>query len=168
MKAALVSKHGYADAGVLWGSDRRRSSMKSMSGSGSTRAVEPSTGTGVFLLLPMVEGACSRSCSCQRLHKELGEGSVAVVLDNAPSHHSGEVHWPAEMSPLSLPPYSPELNPAEQIFRHLRKRLSNRIFLLPRRVPARSADRRTPAVLGASKRAAAPDGLSLVAPIFSF
>jgi transposase len=27
-----------------------------------------------------------------------------------------------------LPPYSPELNPAEQIFRHLRKKLSNTIF----------------------------------------
>lgn len=90
-------------------------------------AVEPSTGTGVFLLLPMVEGACLE-LFLQHLHKELGEGSVAVVLDNAPSHHSGEVHWPAEMSPLSLPPYSPELNPAEQIFRHLRKRLSNQIF----------------------------------------
>ena len=32
------------------------------------------------------------------------------------------------MHPLYLPPYSPELNPAEQIFRHLRKTLSNGIF----------------------------------------
>jgi transposase len=30
--------------------------------------------------------------------------------------------------PLPLPPYRPELNPAEQIFRHLRKRLANEIF----------------------------------------
>ncbi len=32
------------------------------------------------------------------------------------------------MHPLYLPPYSPELNPAEQIFRHLRKNLSNVIY----------------------------------------
>ena len=30
--------------------------------------------------------------------------------------------------PLPLPPYSPELNPAEQFFRHLRKRLANEVF----------------------------------------
>jgi transposase len=32
------------------------------------------------------------------------------------------------MHPLYLPPDSPALNPAEQIFRHLRKNLSNAIF----------------------------------------
>ncbi len=32
------------------------------------------------------------------------------------------------MEPLPLPPYSPEPNPAEQVFRHLRARLSNRVF----------------------------------------
>ena len=32
------------------------------------------------------------------------------------------------MHPLYLARYSPELNPAEQIFRHMRKTLSNRIF----------------------------------------
>jgi transposase-like protein len=90
-------------------------------------AVEPSTGTGVFLLRPTVEGACLELFR-QHLRKELGEGSLAVVLDNAPSQHSGEVNWPDEMYPLYLPPYSPEWNPAEQIFRHLRKRLSNRVF----------------------------------------
>lgn len=30
--------------------------------------------------------------------------------------------------PLLLPAYSPELNPAEQLFRHLRKQLANRLF----------------------------------------
>jgi transposase len=32
------------------------------------------------------------------------------------------------MHPLSLPRYSPELNPAEQVFRHLRRHLSNTVF----------------------------------------
>jgi transposase len=32
------------------------------------------------------------------------------------------------LHPLYLPRDSPELNPAEQIFRHVRKTLSNRLF----------------------------------------
>jgi len=32
------------------------------------------------------------------------------------------------MHPLYLPSYSLELNPAEQVFRHIRKHLSNTVF----------------------------------------
>jgi transposase len=32
------------------------------------------------------------------------------------------------MHPLYLPRYSPELNPAEQVFRHILKHLSNTVF----------------------------------------
>ena len=53
---------------------------------------------------------------------------MGVVLDSWGSHRSREVIWPQNMRPLYLPPYSPELNPAEQIFRHLRKKLSNSVF----------------------------------------
>ncbi len=64
----------------------------------------------------------------QHLRHELGEGPIGVVLDSSGSHRSGEVSWPQDMHPLYLPPYSPELNPAEQVFRHLRKKLSNAVF----------------------------------------
>ena len=90
-------------------------------------AVEPSSGTGVFLLLPNVEGSCLE-IFLKHLRQELGEGEIGVGLDNASSHHSSQLDWPENMHPLPLPPYSPELNPAEQIFRHLRKKLSNRLF----------------------------------------
>jgi transposase len=49
-------------------------------------------------------------------------------MDSSGSHHSGQVNWPRGLHSLSSPRYSPELNPAEQIFRHVRKTLSNRIF----------------------------------------
>jgi transposase len=61
-------------------------------------------------------------------HQETGGASVGVVLDNAPSHKKQAVQWPDGMTPLFLPPYSPELNPAEQVFRMLRHALSNRLF----------------------------------------
>jgi transposase len=90
-------------------------------------AVEPTTGTGVFLLLPSVDSQCLE-LFLRHLRNALGKGSIGVVLDSSGSHHSGQVSWPRGMHPLYLPRYSPELNPAEQIFRHLRKILSNRIF----------------------------------------
>lgn len=90
-------------------------------------AVEPTTGTGVFLLLPSVHSQCLE-LFVRHLRNALGKGSIGVVLDSSGSHHSGQVSWPRGMHPLYLPRYSPQLNPAEQIFRHLRKILSNRIF----------------------------------------
>ncbi len=58
----------------------------------------------------------------------MGDGRVGIVLDGSGSHRSSQITWPQDLFPLSLPAYSPELNPAEQIFRHLRKHLSNRLF----------------------------------------
>ena len=78
-------------------------------------------------MLPGVQGACLE-LFLQHLRQELGEGPIGVVLDNSGSHRSGEVSWPEDLHPLYLPPYSPELNPAEQVFRHLRKKLSNAVF----------------------------------------
>ena len=51
-----------------------------------------------------------------------------MVLDNASRHHRRQGDWPQNMPPLPLPPDSPELNPAEQSFRHLRQKLSHRLF----------------------------------------
>ena len=36
--------------------------------------------------------------------------------------------WPEGITPLALPPYSPELNPAERLFKELRDELSNLVF----------------------------------------
>ena len=74
-----------------------------------------------------MEGQCLQ-LFLRHLRHELGKGPIGVVLDSSGSHRSGEVRWPAGMHPLYLPPYSPELNPAEQVFRHIRKHLSNTVF----------------------------------------
>jgi transposase len=74
-----------------------------------------------------VEGPCLE-LFLRHLRHELAAGPIGVILDSSGSHRSGEVVWPQDMRPLYLPPYSPELNPAEQIFRHLRQKLSNAIF----------------------------------------
>lgn len=90
-------------------------------------AVEPTQGTLICWVLPNVDSACF-TAFLEALRAELPDERVGVVLDNAPSHRSRQVVWPDGFVPLPLPPYSPELNPAEQVFRHLRKRLANQVF----------------------------------------
>ena len=52
-----------------------------------------------------------------------------MVMDGAGWHNSKELQIPDNVSILLLPPYSPELNPAELIWRQLRQRkLSNRLY----------------------------------------
>ncbi|MDR1297084.1 MAG: IS630 family transposase [Deltaproteobacteria bacterium] len=54
---------------------------------------------------------------------------VVMVLDGASSHGSKDTILPKNFSLLKLPPYSPELNPAEQIWKVLRKKcFGNSIF----------------------------------------
>ncbi len=90
-------------------------------------AVEPTVGTLVCWVLPGVDSACF-TAFLAALRTAWPDERVGLVLDNAPSHRSRQVVWPDGFVPAPLPPYSPALNPAEQIFRHLRKRLANRIF----------------------------------------
>lgn len=50
-----------------------------------------------------------------------------VVWDGAPSHKGKQV-TELQMKRVPLPPYSPELNPAERIFEELRARLEGRVY----------------------------------------
>ena len=90
-------------------------------------AITPATGEYCCLLLPHVDTTCL-DVFLATLRAEWPQGRIGVVLDGSGSHRSDDVHWPEGIVPLRLPPYSPELNPAEQIFRHLRRRLANRAF----------------------------------------
>jgi transposase len=64
--------------------------------------------------------------------RELGEAypeeHLVLLMDNAPSHRSGAIALPENMSLLKLPSYSTELNPVERWFLEFRRNLSNRIF----------------------------------------
>ena len=54
---------------------------------------------------------------------------IVMVLDGAPSHISKELEVPENMSLVFLPPYSPELNPAERLWNVLRRDyFANRVF----------------------------------------
>jgi len=54
---------------------------------------------------------------------------VLMVLDGAPSHRAHHLRVPDNMALVRLPPYSPELNPAERLWDDLReKEFANRVF----------------------------------------
>ena len=90
-------------------------------------AVTTQTGECCCLLLPHVDTICL-NVFLETMRAEWPDERIGVVLDGSGSHRSEKVTWPEEIVPLPLPPYSPELNPVEQFFRHLRKRLANAAF----------------------------------------
>jgi transposase len=51
-----------------------------------------------------------------------------VILDNGAFHKAKRLIIPANIALHFLPPYSPELNPAEQIWRYIKDRLANQVF----------------------------------------
>ena len=90
-------------------------------------AVDPATGESFCLYLPGMDDGC-----LELFLKELSESypdqHLIIVLDGAPSHCSEQINHPENISFLMLPPYSPELDPAERWFQEFRRKLSNRTF----------------------------------------
>ena len=50
-----------------------------------------------------------------------------LVWDNAPSHRDGDI-TDLGLAFVGLPPYSPELNPAERLFEEIRRRVEGRVY----------------------------------------
>lgn len=93
-------------------------------------AVNPLTGDSSAMLAPTVNteymNAHLRFIGCQAGPDK----HVVLVLDQAGWHVAKALRVPANMTLLPLPPYSPELNPAERIWAYLKSHyLSNRVFL---------------------------------------
>jgi len=100
---------------------------------------EPTTGEAFFLLPPGV-GKEWLGLFLAEFAREVGGRRVGPVLDGSGGHRA-ELAWPAGVVPLPLPPYSPEPNPAEQVFRSLRAALANRVFADLAGLEAALADR---------------------------
>lgn len=64
------------------------------------------------------------------LSRQVGSDvEVLLILDQAGWHSSRDLRVPDNVTLLPLPPYSPELNPVELIWRYLRQHyLSNRHY----------------------------------------
>ncbi len=92
-------------------------------------AVCPERDAGVALAMPEVSTA-AMGLFLAELSRSLPPGThAALLLDGAGWHVSPDLEVPADLTLIHLPPYSPELNPVERVWEHLRDRwLSHRIL----------------------------------------
>jgi transposase len=51
-----------------------------------------------------------------------------MVLDNGAFHKAKSLKIPSNIKLLFLPPYSPELNPAEKMWKHIKRKFTNKHF----------------------------------------
>ena len=85
-------------------------------------AVEPATGEAFYLEMPWLNSECF-SIYLRELGTHYGDSLCVVLLDNAPAHLARAVEVPENVVLLFLPPYSPELNPAERLWQDIKRRL---------------------------------------------
>ena len=82
-------------------------------------AVEPLTGENFFLTMPF----CNTNCTnvfLDQLSKQYPDDIILLVCDDAAWHKSKALVIPENIRLLSIPPYTPEMNPIEQIWKQLR------------------------------------------------
>jgi len=92
-------------------------------------AVEPGTDNAVALVMPEVSTEAMQHF-LDRFAATLAPDEHAVmVLDQAGWHGARALRIPDNVTPLPLPPYSPELNPVERVWLYLKERyLSHRLL----------------------------------------
>lgn len=90
-------------------------------------AVCPEQGSAVGLIVPCVNTAAMK-LHVEAISEQVPAGRHALVISDGAARHSEKVNC-HNVTLLKLPPYSPELNPVEQIWQWLKqKMLSNRTY----------------------------------------
>lgn len=90
-------------------------------------AYAPVSGDHFTLEMPYCNTDCFEAYLEALSLQRHGEFKV-LVLDNGAFHKAKRLNIPSNIALLFLPPYSPELNPAEQIWRYIKDRLANQVF----------------------------------------
>jgi transposase len=92
-------------------------------------AVCPAEGKAAALIMPQANSKGMQQ-HLEVIAAAVASGKHAVlVVDRAAWHVTAKLRIPANLSILPLPPYSPELNPVEQIWQQLRQSdWANRCF----------------------------------------
>jgi len=78
-------------------------------------AVSPKDGTCVYLIMPTSNTACFQ-VFLDVLARKFARQDILLILDGAPNPRCGALVVPDNVTLLYLPPYSPELNPKENLW----------------------------------------------------
>ena len=81
-------------------------------------AVEPATGQSFFLELPALTSSLFQ-LFLEQVAATAPDHFHLLVLDNGAFHKARSLHLPPNVGLLFLPPYAPELNPIERLWRDL-------------------------------------------------
>jgi hypothetical protein len=92
-------------------------------------AVCPERDAGVALVLPTVSAAAMQAMLDELSQAVSPDAHAVVLMDRAGWHIAKDLAAPTNLTPLFLPPYSPELNAIERVWLYLRERfLSHRLW----------------------------------------
>lgn len=91
-------------------------------------AVAPLSGDSFHLMGFEENTSSAMSLFFDQLEKNYPDRHIIMVYDGAPSHRPKIVRERKRITCIFLPPYSPELNPAERFFEEIRKSTANQIF----------------------------------------
>jgi hypothetical protein len=90
-------------------------------------AVAPQTGESFWLEFSHLDGVCFQ-IFLDQLASEYPDNLNVVQLDNGRFHHSSNLKIPDNILLIFQPPYSPELNPIERVWQHIKQELSWEIY----------------------------------------
>ena len=103
-------------------------------------AVEPLTGESCFLILPYCNTECM-NVFLKELSEQYSEDMIMLCCDGAAWHKAGFLCIPENVELFFLPPYTPEMNPIEQIWKELRRMgFRNEVFATLDKVVDRLCD----------------------------
>lgn len=90
-------------------------------------AVSPKDGRLVSLVMPWVDSEVM-SIFLSHTAQEFPNDLCVLIFNGAGWHRVNDSRVPKNMVLIPLPPYSPELNPVEHIWKYLRDALGNKIL----------------------------------------
>ena len=91
-------------------------------------AVEPQTGESCFLIFSHCDTVCM-NVYLQQLSEKYANDHILLACDNAGWHKSKGLIVPENITIAHIPPYTPEMNPIEQVWEEIReKNFGNRFF----------------------------------------
>lgn len=92
-------------------------------------AVELGTGDHFTLEIPYVNTTCL-NVFLDGFSKSYPNDHIILVMDGAGWHKSKKLALPANIEIIYLPPYSPELNPVERFWEHIKRyTIRNKVYL---------------------------------------
>ncbi len=83
-------------------------------------AVEPKSGESFFLVLPYCNTICM-NLFLDSLSKQYPDSFIILATDGARWHSSRGLVVPDNIKLVTLPPYTPEMNPIEQVWSWIRR-----------------------------------------------